>query len=170
MMREALVLHLPALRRYAYGLSGARADAEDLLQATIVRALEGGAGWRGVNLRAWLFTIMTNLYRNGVRARTNAPRREAIEAADAVAAPVAEPDPLLRSRLARALGALNQDMRVVLVLVVVEGCSYQETAEITALPIGTVMSRVSRARVQLSALLADEAVVYFNRGEKQRHD
>ncbi|WP_196260271.1 RNA polymerase sigma factor [Pelagibacterium limicola] len=166
-MREALIAHLPALRRYAYGLAGARADAEDLLQATVLRALEAAPGWRRENLRAWLYTIMTNLYRNGLRANARGPGLEAIGEADHVAAPLANPDPLLRSRLNTALATLNPEMRAVLMLVVLEGCSYAEVAQIAGVPVGTVMSRLSRARTQLSGLLQDEAVVYLNRGEKR---
>lgn len=162
-MREALIAHLPALRRYAHGLTGARADAEDLLQATLLRALESAPGWRGVNLRAWLYTIMTNLYRNGLRAAPG-PLAEA----EALAAPLADSDPLLRNRLNMALATLNPDMRAVLILVVVEGCSYEEAAGITAVPVGTVMSRLSRARARLATLLQDEAVVYFTRGDPRK--
>ncbi len=167
-MREALIAHLPALRRYAHGLTGARADAEDLLQATLLRALESAPGWRGVNLRAWLYTIMTNLYRNGLRAKASRPQLALMEEADGIAAPLADPDPLLKARLNRALGALSPEMRVVLMLVVLEGCSYEETARIAVIPVGTVMSRLARARAQLSALLEGEAVVYLNRGEKRQ--
>lgn len=167
-MREALIAHLPALRRYAHGLTGARADAEDLLQATLLRALESASGWRGVNLRAWLFTIMTNLHRNSLRAETRRPAPGPAAEAEALAVPLSDPDPLLRDRLNTALATLSPDMRAVLMLVVVEGCSYEEAAGITAGPVGTVMSRLSRARVRLSELLQDEAVVYLTRGDTRK--
>lgn len=161
-MREALVAHLPALRRYAHGLTGNRAEAEDLLQATLIRALEGAAGWRGGSLRAFLYTIMTNLFRNGLRARRRRPLVLPLSAGMQVAAPRAEPDPLLASRLAQALEGLDAERRAVLILVVVEGCSYGEVAAILKLPIGTVMSRLARARRQLARKLEDEAVVYLD--------
>lgn len=161
-MRDALIAHLPALRRYAHGLTGNRAEAEDLLQATLQRALESGAVWRGANLRGWLFTIMTNLFRNGLRAARRRPVLVPITEAEGVAASGAEPDPLLASRLAAALATLNPEARAVLMLVVLEGCSYAEVAQIMDVPPGTVMSRLARARRQLAGQLANEAVVYLN--------
>ncbi|WP_404401046.1 RNA polymerase sigma factor [Pelagibacterium halotolerans] len=155
--------HLPALRRYAYGLTGDRDAAEDLFQASVARALEQQRSWRGVNLRGWLFTIMTNLNRNTLRSGRRAPQSVPLEGAPAVAADGdgidGVPDPLLQRRLLAALETLSPDMRAVLLLIVLEGYSYGEVAGILEIPMGTVMSRLSRARRGLAAALRQDNIV-----------
>lgn len=162
-MRDQMLQHLPALRRYAHALTGDCADAEDLLQDCIARAMAQEGRWRGINLKAWLFTIMTNLFRNGMRSRRRAAPLFPLEAAGDVAAPFAEPDPLEQNRLVAALATLAPEMRAVLLLVVLEECSYAETAGILDIPQGTVMSRLSRARRQLARVLAQDNIVPLKR-------
>jgi RNA polymerase sigma-70 factor (ECF subfamily) len=149
-MREALLTHLPALRRYAHGLTGNREEAEDLFQATVLRAVEHEKQWRGENGRAWLYTIMTNLNRNRLRGRARQPKFYPLAEATELAEAAAQPDPLLQNTLMRAL-----------LLVAIEGCAYAEVAAILDMPIGTVMSRLSRARRQLSELLAHQSIHSF---------
>lgn len=160
-MRDALLMHLPALRRYAHGLTGSREEAEDLFQATVLRAIENEKQWRGESGRAWLYTIMTNLNANRLRGKGRQPVlypiEESVEPADET--PVS--DPLLQNTLIRALDTLNPETRAVLLLVAIEGCAYREVAAILDLPIGTVMSRLSRARRQLSELLVHDSITSF---------
>ncbi|WP_332713539.1 RNA polymerase sigma factor [Pelagibacterium mangrovi] len=160
-MREALLTHLPALRRYAHGLTGNREEAEDLFQATVLRAVEHEKQWRGENGRAWLYTIMTNLNRNRLRGRARQPKFYPLAEEADLADETAQPDPLLQNTLVRALDTLNPEARAVLLLVAIEGCAYAEVAAILDMPIGTVMSRLSRARRQLSELLAHQSIHSF---------
>ena len=163
-MRDALLTHLPALRRYGYGLTGNRPDAEDLFQATVLRALETEKSWRGINGRAWLYTIMTNLYRNSLRGKARAPGLRPIEEGLTLPSDMPEPDPLLRDHLMAALETLNPEARAVLMLVAIEGCAYDDVAKITGAPLGTVMSRLSRARRQMAELLRSHNIGARHKG------
>lgn len=155
---------LPDLRRYARSLSASDADGEDLLQDGVERLLTARASWTGTNFRAWAMTIVTNLYRNGTRRTRKFPSVELDEAAH-VAAPGQAGDPLERARLQRALDRLSPDFRATLMLVVVEGHSYAEVAEITRAPVGTVMSRLSRARAEIARYLEEDNIVPLRRSE-----
>ena len=149
--------HIPRLRRYARALAGDRAAADDLVQDTLERALSRFHLWRqGSDLRAWLFTIMHNIFVNQARSRARR-YHEALEtepAADAVRAP--EPDWLELRDIARALSRLPQEQRVVVLLVGLEQFTYDEAAQVLGVPIGTVMSRLSRGRERLRALLGGD--------------
>lgn len=153
---------LPVLRRYARSLTRSDADGEDLFQDCAAKVIERRSQWRGLNLRAWALTIMTNLYRNSRRA---APRNLTVELDHAEAIPSADPlsDPLERQRLMDALNMLGEDARAVLMLVVIEGYSYEEVAAILNVPIGTVMSRLSRARRRLTEILKGENIITLRR-------
>ncbi|MCY1230104.1 ECF RNA polymerase sigma factor SigR [compost metagenome] len=120
------------------------------------------AQWRGVNLRAWAFTIMTNLGRNRHRYLSMHPQ-VALEEDLGLEAENRESDPLERSKLERALNGLSSENRSVLMLVVIEGYRYQDVAEMMAIPIGTVMSRLSRARRQLAEAMKDDNVISMRR-------
>jgi len=147
-----MVAFIPRLRRYARALIGERAAADDLVQDTLERALSKFHLWRrGSDLRAWLFTIMHNVHVNQVRSR-----REITPLDDAMLEqPVrATQDTALEARdLERALRALSVEQREVLLLVVLEEMTYQEAATTLGIPIGTVMSRLSRAREKLRRLM-----------------
>ncbi|MBD9372836.1 RNA polymerase sigma factor [Rhizobium sp. ARZ01] len=159
---QALLALVPGLRRYSHSLSRSDADGEDLLQDCVETVLTRRAQWRGINLRGWAFTIMTNLYRNRHRSAVRRPTA-AIEEAENMALPDQIGDPLERARVRAALETLSPEYRTTLMLVVVEGYSYQEAADITAIPIGTVMSRLSRARHQLAERLAKDNIVALRR-------
>ncbi|SDG21593.1 RNA polymerase sigma factor [Pelagibacterium luteolum] len=161
-VRDLLVVHLPVLRRYAHGLTGHRADAEDLLQATLLRAIEHEKSWRGENGRAWLYAIMTNLNLNRLRGRSRQPVLISIDDTEEMG-DGRNSDPLVHNQLVRALGALEPDARAALLLVSIEGFTYREAADILNVPIGTVMSRLSRARRQLSARVDYPSVTPFVR-------
>lgn len=155
---------LPDLRRYARSLSATDADGEDLLHDGVERLLVARASWSGTNFRGWAMTILTNLYRNGTRRERKFPSVELDEASH-VSSANAIGDPLERARLHRALDRLSPDFRATLMLVVVEGHSYAEVAEITHVPVGTVMSRLSRARAEIARYLEEDNIVPLRRSE-----
>jgi RNA polymerase sigma-70 factor (ECF subfamily) len=141
---------LPGLRRYAVALLRSGPDADDLVQETVARALDKHMLWRpGTNLRAWLFTMMHNLRVNDARSL----RREGIavnaEAVAGLSLPATQIGRLTLRDLRRAIDALDEGHRAVVLLVGLEGLSYEEVADVLALPLGTVRSRLSRARSRL---------------------
>jgi RNA polymerase sigma-70 factor (ECF subfamily) len=147
--------HLPRLRRYARALTGDRHAADDLVQDTLERAWSKLDLWRrGSRLDAWLLTIMHNVFVNQYRRRP--PPADSID--DMPLEPSvrgAQADKLEVRDLDAALGRLPPEQREVLLLVALEECSYADTARILDVPVGTVMSRLSRAREKLRGLLAD---------------
>lgn len=155
MDRQAIIDQLPGLRRYARALTGNTWAADDLVQDTLERAYNKWRLWiAGSDLRAWLFTVMHNLFANQLRqAARQAPGTtlDIDDLAHELAAPDAPLGPALD--LQRCLLRLPPDQRAVLLLVSLEGMSYQEVARITDVPIGTVMSRLSRARNRMQELL-----------------
>jgi len=158
--------HIPKLRRYARALLRDRTRADDLVQDTLERALNKFSLFRrGSDLRAWLFTIMHNVHVNQIRVLANA-RTVTLEA-DAVESPHGSPDNAAAViDLATALERLVPEHREILVLVGVEQFSYQEAARVLDVPIGTVMSRLSRARERLGELLSG----YSGAGPSTAHE
>ncbi len=155
MQRQSIVDQIPSLRRYARSLTGDAWAADDLVQDTLERACSKWRLWLvGSNLRAWLFTLMHNLFVNQVRSASHRARAQALDIED-VAHELIAPDAGLGLALdlQRCLLRLPADQRAVLLLVSVEDMSYEEVAKITAVPIGTVMSRLSRARSRLRELM-----------------
>ncbi|HWU63886.1 MAG TPA: RNA polymerase sigma factor [Ensifer sp.] len=156
---------MPSLRRYARSLTRSDADGEDLLQDSLERALTKRGQWAGSNLKAWAFSIMTNLYRNET-VRAARRRTQPIEDAESVPASLSPPgDPLEQRRLVAAIDSLAPDFRSVLMLVVVESMSYREVATLLQIPEGTVMSRLARARAQISRYLDADNVIPLRRSE-----
>lgn len=158
---EMLAL-IPMLRRYSRSLSCSDADGEDLLQDCVEKALANRRQWRGTGLKTWAYTIMTNLYRNRHRAEKRHPS-ESLDGHESIASAETLSDTLENDRLHGALALLSPDMRAVLMLVTVEGYSYQEAAETLAIPLGTVMSRLSRARETLRQQLAADNIIPLRR-------
>ncbi|GAA6119833.1 RNA polymerase sigma factor [Acidovorax sp. FG27] len=149
MNRAQVQDHLPGLRRYARMLTGDRWAADDLVQDTLERACRKWLLWRaGTDLRAWLFTLMHNLYLN---QRRGAPPLHLLDGQDAAAElPAAtglSHDTALD--LERCLQRLPPDQRAVLLLVTLEDLPYTEVARVLGVPVGTVMSRLSRARSRM---------------------
>jgi len=149
---KRLVELIPRLRRYARALVGDRATADDLVQDTLERA------WaklhlyrRGTDLRAWLFTVMHNVHVN--RVRSARPTDTLDDEMPELAQRATQPDALLVRDLDRSIGRLPADQRAVLLLVTLEDMSYEEVARTLGIPIGTVMSRLSRARDKLRGML-----------------
>jgi RNA polymerase sigma-70 factor (ECF subfamily) len=151
--REDIQAAIPALRRYARALTREREAADDLVQDTLVRALRSEHLFHGGEIRNWLFTILANLNRNRLRTLSRRPQYTPLEDADAPDA--AGPEAGGRD-IARALATLGEDQRAALLLVVLEGLSYREVADVQGVPIGTVMSRLARARAQIKAYLDGE--------------
>ncbi|CUX15480.1 ECF family RNA polymerase sigma factor [Agrobacterium deltaense RV3] len=158
---EMLAL-MPMLRRYSRSLSRSDADGEDLLQDCVEKALANKRQWRGTGLKSWAYTIMTNLYRNRHRAEKRHPS-ESLDGHESIAGAETLSDTLENDRLHGALALLSPDMRTVLMLVTVEGYSYQEAAETLSIPLGTVMSRLSRARETLRQHLAADNIIPLRR-------
>jgi RNA polymerase sigma-70 factor (ECF subfamily) len=149
-----MVALLPRLRRFALSLTGARDRADDLVQSTCERALRSTGQWvPGTKLDSWMFRIMRNLFIDGVRRAKGEGRPEPVEEAlDAVGedGERSAEARLTLSAVEKAIGALPEDYRSVLVFVCIEEFSYKEAAAVLDVPIGTVMSRLSRARQNLS--------------------
>ena len=143
---------IPRLRRYARALVSDRARADDLVQDTLERAWNKFHLWRpGSDLRAWLFTVMHNVHVNQVRAsRDHAVLDD--EGPEMAVAAVQGASLEIRD-LERALALLSPEQREVLLLIALEDMSYAEVAAMLDIPFGTVMSRLSRAREKLRALM-----------------
>lgn len=150
-----LAEQIPRLRRYAQMLLRNRARADDLVQDTLERSWSRQHLWQpGTDLRAWMFTIMHNLYVNQIRRREPEPLAD-----EQLLSMPTEDDQTLQLRdVQRALACLTSDAREILLLVAVEELKYAEVAQVLNLPIGTVMSRLSRAREQLRAILNGTAL------------
>jgi RNA polymerase sigma-70 factor (ECF subfamily) len=148
--RQKVEAAIPALRRYARALTRDADTADDLVQDTLVRALRSEHLFQGDEVRSWLYTILTNLNRNRLRSLARRPVLSPIEDNDAP--DLAGPEAGGRD-IERALAMLVEEQRTALLLVVLEGLSYREVAEVQGVPIGTVMSRLARARVQIKTYL-----------------
>ena len=148
---------LPRLRRYARALVRQREEADDLVQDTLERAWAKSGLWRGVtDMRAWLFGIMHNLHVDGVRR----PKLQTVSLADdtpEVPVAASQGERLAVLDLQSALGQLPLEQREVLLLVALEDMAYADIAQTLGIPMGTVMSRLSRGRERLRALLDGRA-------------
>ncbi|MGO9039584.1 MAG: sigma-70 family RNA polymerase sigma factor [Steroidobacteraceae bacterium] len=160
---ERVVLpHLDAAYRFARWLSRSPSDADDLVQEAILRAFRGFDALRGSDVKAWLLTIVRNCHLTAVKQQQRrgfVPLPEEHDAHDGQAMIATTPDPENASirrdeerTLDRLMSALPQEHRLVLVLREIEDMDYREIAAITNVPIGTVMSRLARARAALKAL------------------
>lgn len=153
--RDALLAAIPNLRAFAISLCGNHAHADDLVQDVLVKAWGNLDKFQpGTNLKAWLFTILRNTYLSERRRL----KRE-IEDADGVYAgrlssPPEQPGHLDVADLKQALTKLTDDQREALLLVGAEGFSYEQAAEICGCAVGTIKSRVNRARNRLAQLMS----------------
>jgi RNA polymerase sigma factor (sigma-70 family) len=154
---RSLVELIPRLRRYARALVGDRASADDLVQDTLERAWTKLHLFRqGTDLRAWLFTVMHNVHVNRIRAARQTDELD--EEMPELAQRAAQGDSLMVRDLERAIAALPSAQREVLLLVALEDLSYEETARALDIPIGTVMSRLARAREKVRALMSGKGM------------
>ena len=155
--RHAIVDLIPRLRRYARALVGDRAAADDLVQDTLERAWTKFHLYRGgTDLRAWMFTVMHNVHVNRIRAQR--PTDVLADDMPEMVQRAAQGDSLTVRDLDRALASLPAEQREVLLLVALEDMSYDEAARTLGIPIGTVMSRLSRARERLRATMLEVPV------------
>jgi RNA polymerase sigma-70 factor (ECF subfamily) len=156
---DELTALLPRLRRFAHGLCRSTADADDLTQMTIERALRARAQWQpGTRLDSWLYKIMRNQWIDTVRARG---RKEKVEApADEADTLGHDPRDAVEAtidlkRVMAAMDRLPGEQREAVALILIEGFGYREAAELLDLPIGTVSSRLVRGRAALLAMLGE---------------
>jgi RNA polymerase sigma-70 factor (ECF subfamily) len=153
-LRDQILAAIPSLRAFAISLSGNVDRADDLVQETILRALANIQSFQpGTNLPAWLFTILRNLFRSEYRKR----RREVEDADGSLAETLkSHPDQIGRvefQEFRQALAQLPAEQREALILVGASGFSYEEAADICECAVGTIKSRVNRARIRLASLL-----------------
>ena len=159
---QQLVALLPRLRRFARGLARSPEDGDDLVQAACERALTRREQFQaGTRLDSWMYRIVQNLW---IDNRRRYSREVAVIDAGELAqesaaiAPGAADEALYLAQVREAIGQLPEDQRAVLMLISVEGVAYKDAAEILDLPLGTVMSRLSRARLALGRLLEERAL------------
>jgi RNA polymerase sigma-70 factor, ECF subfamily len=149
---------IPRLRRYAQALCRDRTAADDLVQDCLCRALTKGHLFQpGTDLRAWLFTMMHHQHVNGVRSSVRRGAAVPVEEIEPILSePPTQGAKLILRDLDRAMGELSDEQRQVILLVGLEGMSYEEVAIILDLPVGTVRSRLSRGRERLRELIGHE--------------
>jgi RNA polymerase sigma-70 factor (ECF subfamily) len=168
-VREAMLAAVPSLRAFAISLSGNVDRADDLVQETLLRAMANIDSFQpGTNMSAWLFTILRNLFRSEYRKR----RRE-VEDADGSYADTLKSQPEQHGRVEfeefrAALAKLPPDQREALLLVGASGFSYEEAAAICECAVGTIKSRVNRARTRLAVLLAIDSADDFGPDQPTR--
>lgn len=155
--KKDLVQMLPRLRRFALTLTRNRDDGDDLVQTTVERAILRLPQWQpGTRLDSWIYTMMRNLWVSELRHRRVRVGAGQVDAADSddLINPIAAPDHLYGNQMLAMVMSLSDGLSSTLLLVAVEGHSYHEAAEILDIPIGTVMSRMSRARQMMKEKLA----------------
>lgn len=164
MTSKAVHLHteiaalLPRLRRFARTIAWQREDADDLVQAGVERALMQAAQFQpGTRLDSWLFRIMKNAWIDEVRSRI---RRDRVFAPEEAGEHVGDDHAETHQQsmaIRKAISLLSDDHRIVIGLVLVDGLSYKEAADVLEIPMGTLTSRLARAREALQGLLSDHA-------------
>ncbi len=161
-----ITLHLPALRRFAFALTGDPAEADDLVQESLTRVISHRLRLGGVrNLRSYLFRVARNAHIDNAKRQRSAD----IVPLDRVAATLqtapTQSEHMEMRELEEALTRLPEEQRQVILLVAYEGVSYRDAANILDVPIGTIMSRLSRGREALRSRLNRPAVVYLKKAQ-----
>jgi RNA polymerase sigma-70 factor, ECF subfamily len=160
-IRSEMVAALPRLRRFAYALTGNTDQGDDLVQETCMRALSRIDLWKpGTRLDSWMYRIAQNIWLDRVRAvkvRGEIVDLEIVEAMPGTDGREEVDLQLTLEAVDSAMARLPHEQRAIVALVCIEGVSYKEAAEITGVPIGTVMSRLARARQTLHAILEEAA-------------
>lgn len=157
-LRQGIVELLPRLRRFAYSLTGAKADADDLLQTTVERLLERGVPDE-VDLARWSFRVCRNIWIDEIRSRKvrlNAVASGKLGGDEALDGEKTAMDKMAFNEVIEAMKRLPDEQRAALALVALEGFSYAEAAEALDAPIGTIMSRIARARAAMVEALKPE--------------
>jgi RNA polymerase sigma-70 factor, ECF subfamily len=156
-LKDALLSMIPNLRAFAFSLCGNHERADDLVQETLLKAWSHMDSFQeGTNLRAWLFTILRNSFFSEVRKRRREVEDSDGKKAESLSVAPAQQGHVDIEDMHKALGLLPPDQREALVLVGAAGMSYEEAAEIAHCAVGTIKSRVNRARVKLADLLGLE--------------
>jgi RNA polymerase sigma-70 factor (ECF subfamily) len=154
--KAELAQQIVALRRYAFVLAGNRADAEDLVQECLARAIAAADSWPGgPNLRRWLFRILHNLHVSDIRRRRVRAEHDGATIPDS-ARPPEQPLKLEAKAVLGALARLPEAQRQALTLIAIEGMRYDEAAAILGIPQGTLMSRLARGREALRRAVLDD--------------
>jgi RNA polymerase sigma-70 factor (ECF subfamily) len=157
--KAEMIALLPRLRRFARGLTGSEEEADDLVQAACERAIQRIGQWQpGTRLDSWMFRIMQNLWIDAIRMGKLRGSHLSIVDTEGHQTPGMDGEQATMNRLTleavrRGVQRLPPDQRSVLLLVCVEGHSYKETADTLGIPVGTVMSRLSRARLALNRMV-----------------
>ncbi|HSH27807.1 MAG TPA: RNA polymerase sigma factor [Wenzhouxiangella sp.] len=154
-LKRAIAEHLEPLRRFSAALTGNAADGDDLAQGTIEKLLDKGVPQNAI-FAAWMYRVCRNLWIDQVRknARMTTPGQDDLERRmDKVDGERVATTMMRMDEVEAAMHSLDTDQREVLALVAIEECSYREAAEILDIPIGTVMSRLARARKRLLELI-----------------
>jgi RNA polymerase sigma-70 factor (ECF subfamily) len=159
-IRQEMAALIPRMRRFAHALAGSRDEGDDLVQAACVKALGALHQYEpGTRLDAWMFRIIRTGFLDRVRTAKRRPSvsdPETLEAlSDGGKAARGVEDGMTLARVRQKMAELPEDQRAVLALVAIEGLSYREAAEALGVPVGTVMSRLARARAKLGALLQE---------------
>ena len=155
--REQIVALIPALRAFAWSISRNGSDADDLVQDTLIKAWTHREKFEpGTNLRAWLFTILRNTYYTAVLRRRREVRDETGEYAGTLKTPPTQDWSIAMRALQAGLQKLPPEHREALILVGAAGLSYEEAAEICGCALGTIKSRVNRARARLLKVMDAE--------------
>ncbi|MGL6161981.1 RNA polymerase sigma factor [Microbulbifer sp.] len=154
-MKQELTSLVPMIRRFAYSLTGSMADADDLLQSTIERVLSKKIP-KDVDLNKWVFRVCRNLWIDEYRSRK--VRQEAAQQPELSEGQIVDGERAIAGemeleRVNRAMDRLPNDQRSILALVALQGMSYKEVAATLEIPMGTVMSRLARARAALCEIL-----------------
>lgn len=154
-MKKELTALMPMIRRFAYSLTGSPHDADDLLQNTIERVLSRGVP-EDVDLTKWVFRVCRNIWIDEYRARK--VRQIAAESPELTEEQFVDGNKIIYNQITLdqvniAMDKLPEDQRSILALIAVQGMSYKEVSETLSIPMGTVMSRLARARIALSQYL-----------------
>ena len=152
--RQLLVAELPGIRAYAITLCGTQHGADDLVQDTLLKARGAAASFRpGTNMRAWLFVILRNTYFSLYRRRAREVQDVDGAHAERLSVPGGQEATIDLADFRRALAQLPEEQREALIMVGASGLSYEEAAEVCGTALGTIKSRVNRARARLAGLL-----------------
>jgi RNA polymerase sigma-70 factor (ECF subfamily) len=162
--RAEMLALLPRLRRFAMALTGQATEADDLLQDTIERALRSLDQFiPGTRMDSWMFRIAQNLWIDRLRSRRARGQSVELEAAEEVSVDGrrAAEARLMVTDTARAMAALPDDQRAAVALVLIDGLSYREAADVLQVPVGTLTSRLARAREALAAQVLGRATAQW---------
>ncbi|PCH82055.1 MAG: RNA polymerase subunit sigma [Hyphomicrobiales bacterium] len=154
---------VPALRRYARGLCRDQELADDLVQDCVERAIRKQRLWKPTgSVQSWMFRMMLNIHRNQLKSGRNKLDSRSVEMLD-IDMPQApeQPGRLALTEVSNALAKIPDDQKQALLLVVLEGFSYADAAKILDIPVGTLMSRISRARSQLRSLTHEDGLPHL---------